>query len=134
MKADKKTAAIVGILFITATVAGILSAVSSAPVHAPDYLALVSANQNQVMLGALLSLVMAVAVAGIAVTMYPVLRRHSEALALGYVGARIVEGVLFIITVISWLLLMLLSSDYVKAGAPAASHFQTLGSLLLGES
>ena len=74
---------------------------------------------------------MAIAVAGIAITAYPVLRRHNEALALGYVGARIVEGVLFIATVISWLLLVVLSRQYVGSGAADSSFYAALGGTLL---
>jgi hypothetical protein len=59
------------------------------------------------------------------------LRKQNEALALGYVAARIVEGVLFIVAVLAILTLWTLSQKYVEAGAPDASYFQTLGELLL---
>ena len=134
MNSNRKTAIIVGVLYIAATVAGILSLVGTGPIHAPDYLINVSANGNQIIIGALFSLIMAVSVAGIGVMMFPILKKQNEALALGYVGARIVEAVMFIATVISWLLLLILSQEYVKAGAPDASYFQTLGTLLLAVS
>jgi hypothetical protein len=62
---------------------------------------------------------------------YPILKKHNETLALGYVGARIAEGVLFIVNVITILTLLTLSQEFVKAGAPDASYYQTLGTLLL---
>ena len=132
MNSYRKNAIIVGVLFITATVAGILSAVFSGSIlDAPDYLIKVSANESQVIIGALFVLIMAFAVAGIAIWLYPVIRKHNEALALGSVGFRIIEGVLFIVGVISLLSLVTLSQEYVKAGAPDASYFQTSGTLLL---
>ena len=78
-----------------------------------------------------LVLIDAVAVAGIGIMIYPILKKHNEALALGYVGARIIEGVLFIVTALTILTLFTLSQEFVKAGAPDASYFQTLGDLLL---
>lgn len=126
----KKTGRIVGIFFIIATVAGILGLVFSGPIQASDYLIQISVNETHVLLASLCTLVMSVAVAGIAITAYPVLKKQNEALALGYVGARIVEGVLFIVTVMSWLLLMILSREFVKAGTPDASYFQIIGELL----
>jgi hypothetical protein len=135
MNSNRKTAIIVGVLFITATVANILSDVFLGPIlDAPDYLIKVSANENQVIIGALFKLIMAVACAGIAIWLYPILKKHNEALALGYVGARIIEGVLYIVAVISLLSLLTLSQEFVKAGAPDASHFQALGTLLLAAS
>jgi hypothetical protein len=130
MNSDRKTARIVGVLFITATVAGTLSAGFSGPIHAPDYLIDVSAKENQVIMAALFSLIMGAAVAGIAVTMYPIFKKHNEALALGYVVSRVLEAATFIAVVISWLLLLILSQEYVKAGAPDVSYYQTLGELL----
>ena len=133
MNSNRKTAIIVGVLFITATVAGVLSLVFTGSLNAPDYLAKVSANENQILIGALLMLIMGFAVAGIGIMMYPILKKHNEALALGYVGFRVIEGVLFIVSVVSLLSLLTLSQEFVKAGAPDASHFQTLGTLLQEE-
>ena len=126
----RKTARIVGVLFIIATVAGILSFVGMGPQGTPDYLVNVSANGNQVITGALLVLIMGVAIAPIPVMLFPILKKYDESLALGYVVFRVLEVVTYIGIVISWLLLLTLSQEYVLAGAPDASHYQTLGALV----
>ncbi|GAG35923.1 unnamed protein product, partial [marine sediment metagenome] len=52
MNSEKKTAIIVGVLFIIGTVAGILSVVfTSSILNAPDYLMKVSANENKIIIG-----------------------------------------------------------------------------------
>jgi hypothetical protein len=58
-------------------------------------------------------------------------KKYSEALALGYVALRIIEAVVIIAAVVSALSLIALSQEYVKAGAPDASYFQTLGTSFL---
>ena len=55
-------------------------------------------------------------------------------IALGYLGARIVEFTCVIVGELSILSLLSLSQEYVKAGAPDASYFQTLGTLSMAES
>lgn len=76
-------------------------------------------------------LTMGFTLAMVPVVMFPIFKRYNEALALGYVVFRGgLETVTYIATVISWLLLLPLSRDYVKAGIPDASYFQTLGTLL----
>jgi hypothetical protein len=132
MNTSRKTARIVGVLFITAMVAGGLRYLYLDPIlDAPDYLISVSANENRVIIGSVSFFILAVALAGIAIVIYPILREYNEALALGYVGARIIEGVLFIVAILTILTLFTLSQEFVKAGAPDASYFQTLGDLLL---
>jgi len=131
MNSNRKTAIIVGLLFITATVTALLSLSFIGPIlDTPDYLIKVSANVNQMLIGVLFELILAGAVAGIAVFMFPILKKHNEALALGYVGARIFEGLIIIVGSISYLSLLTLSQEYV-VGTPDAFHFQTLGTLLL---
>ena len=78
----RKTAVLVGVFFIIGTAAGILSGVLTIPVlEASDTLAAVSANPNQLVLGAILVLVMGFAVAMIPVLLYPILRQYNEVLS-----------------------------------------------------
>jgi hypothetical protein len=130
---NRKTARIVGVLYIIGTVAGILSLVFMGPIRdAQDVLIGVSANENRVITGALIILVMGLALAMVPVMMFPILRKQNEALALGYVVFRGgLETVTSIATAISWLSLLTLSRAYVQAGAPDAATFQALGTLLL---
>ena len=133
MNSNRKTAVIVGVLFITATVSAVVSGFLVGPIlDGPDYLINLSANENQVLIVVLLELILAVSVVGIAVFLFPIFRKHNEALALGYVGLRILEGVIVVIGAISALLLIALSQEYA-ARTPDDSYFQTLGTLLLAE-
>jgi hypothetical protein len=131
METSRKFAIIVGILFIIATAATILSSVFSTPsLEAQDYLIQVSANETKMVIGQLFLLITAIAVVGIAVMMYPLLKRHHEIVAVGYLSARIVEGVLLIISVLALLTLMTLSQEYVASDATNTSNFQAGGTLL----
>jgi hypothetical protein len=122
----------VGVLFIIATVLGVLGRSFYQPIlDAQDYLIKISANENQVIIGGLLALLAAFACAGIAIGLYPVLKKHHEALALGSVGFRLMEGMLYIIGVVALLSLLTLSQEYVTAGASNASLFQASGTSLL---
>ena len=132
MNTYRKNATTAGALWIIGTVAGVLSLPFLGIVDKPDYLTKIAANENQVIIGALLLLIMAFACAGIAIWLYPVLKKQNQALALGSVGFRIIENVLGIVSAICLLSLVPLSQEYVKAGAPDTSYFQTLGTLLLG--
>jgi hypothetical protein len=139
MDSSRKAAIIVGVLFIIATVAPIISAVPLSVVPLgflgsegdPDYLTAISENENQVIVGALLWLAMTASVVAIPIVMFPILRKHSEGLALGYVGARMFEGFFDAVNVITLLALVSLSREFLTAGAPGASYFQASGALLL---
>lgn len=130
---DKTAATLVGILYIVGTVTGVLSVVfTGSTLDGPDYLVNITANANQVILGALFVLIMGVALAMVPVVMYPVSRRYSETLALGYVLFRgTLETVTYIGVVISYLLLVTLSRDFATSGDLDVSGFQALGTVLL---
>jgi hypothetical protein len=131
INSNKKTARIVGTLFIIATVAGILSVLGSGPLHTPDYLVNVAANGNQVITGALFVLIMGIAIALIPVVLFPILKKYSEVLALGYILFRILEVVTFIAIAISFLLLLTLSREYIRVDTTNVPYYQTLGTFLL---
>jgi hypothetical protein len=128
----RKTAVIVGVLYIIGTVAGILSVAVSEPVRAEAYLVSISANPNQITLAALFILLMGLALALVPILLFPLLKKYNEVLAMGYVVFRgALETALYIGMTVGWLALIVLSLEYVKAGAPAESYFQTLGTLVL---
>lgn len=132
MDAYKNIARTMGILYILGTISGILSRVITWPIQsAPDLLASISANGNQITLGALFVLTMGLALAMIPVMAYPVLRKHDEIFALGYVVFRgALEGVYYMAIVVSWLLLLPLSQVY-QAGSPDASNLRVWANVLL---
>ena len=134
MNANRKTAAVVGGLYIIGTVAGILSLVFSGSIlGAPDYLAQIAAHENQIITSALFVMTMGLALAAIPAVVFPVLRKQHEGLAVGYVIFRgALETFAYIAMTATWLLLIVLSQEYVKAGSPAGSSYQSMGSLVLG--
>ena len=83
---------IVGVLFVTALVSSMLNGVFIKPINDPNYLTGVSANENKVSIGVLFQLTLTASVVAIPIVLFPILREHNESLALGYVGARIFEG------------------------------------------
>ena len=131
MNTYRKNAIIVGVLFIIATVTNMLGNLSIKPLlDATDYLVQISANENLMIIALLLVLISAFASASIAIWLYPILKKHHEALALGSVGFRLMEGMLYIIGVVALLSLLTLSREYVTAGASNASLYQISGALL----
>lgn len=133
MNTNRTTATIVGVLFIVGTVAGVLSVVFTAPIlDHPNLLTGVTANQNQVIMGALLVLTMGLALAMVPVVIFPILKQHNEVLALGYVVFRgALETFTAFVIVVAWLLLIPVSQEVAGAGVAGASYLQVLGALLL---
>ena len=131
MDSNRKTAIVVGVLFIIATAAPITSAFFTGSMYETDYLTAVSANETQVLTGVLLLLTMTAAIVLIPIMMFPILRKYNEGLALGYVGARIFEGFFSAVNILGLLSLLSLSREFVHAEAPVNSYFQTSGALIL---
>ena len=133
MNRYRKLAIVVGALFITADIFGVVGnlAFRKPILDSADYLINASAHGNQLILGALFTLIGGLACAGIAIGLYPVLRRHNEGLALGAVGFRLIEAMLYALVAAVVLSVLTLSQEYVKTGAPGASSFQASGASLL---
>jgi hypothetical protein len=134
MRSYRRTAIIVGVLFISGDIAGVLSyVVTGGLLDGRDALTKIAASQNQVVLGALLVLVMGLALAMVPVVMFPVFKKVNEVLALGCVVFRgALETVAYMASAGAWLLLVELSREHAEAASPGAPHFQTLSALLAG--
>ncbi|MEJ2736722.1 MAG: DUF4386 domain-containing protein [Anaerolineae bacterium] len=132
MNTNKTTARIVGALFLIAMVTSLLGGVWLESITGePGYLAEISSQGTQVLLGVLLELINCLAVVGIAAALFPLMRVQNEALAAGYLGARVVEVVVLSVAAIGPLLLVTLSEEYLAAGAPDAAYFETAGTLVM---
>jgi len=134
MNTYRKTAIIVGILFIVGTVAGVLSVICLTPIqNHPDFLVNTAENTNRAILGTLFILAMGFSLAIIPVLMFPVLKKYHETLALGYVVFRGgLETVTYIGLATCGLVLILLSQNLVQSSATSASYFQISSDLVLG--
>jgi len=132
MNSNRKTEIIVGVLFLTAMFASMLGdGLIKSVVDTPDDLVNIYPHRTRVITGVLLQLVCAVAVVGIAVLLFPILKKHNEPIALSYVGFRIIESAIIFVSAICILLLITLSREYDKVGAPYTSSYQTLGRLFV---
>jgi Domain of unknown function (DUF4386) len=98
--------------------------------NASDYLARVFPNKGAVELGSLLWSINNIGIVFIAVFAFGVLRKHNEALAVGYLASRIIEGTIMMLGIAATLLLIPLSQEFLKAGAPQGSWFLSLGDVL----
>ncbi len=129
---DSKTnARITGVLFILGTVPMIAAMVTwGQQIQSPDYLSSFAANGVQILLFALTLMVMGLACAGIGISLYPVLKRHGEGLALGVMGLRVMEGTLQVASAVGFVALLAVSREFVKAGSPPDSFFQPAGAAI----
>ena len=128
---DRKTAAIVGVLFILGTVPALLSLpLAQNTVNAPDHLTAISTNAGQMVIFTAIKFIMGMACAGIGLALYPILKQYSEGLAIGAAGFRVIEGVVDVVGALLYVFLLTLSQEFVKAGAPASSYFQTADVLI----
>lgn len=123
-KADRKrkTAVLVGALFLVATATFLVSSALITPIlRRPDYLAAVGHNSTFVVAAALIALIDGFAVVGIAAALYPILSVRHPALAVGYAGMRIAELAIIAAYVLSPLLLVSLSRSETVADSAATA-------------
>ena len=131
MDFNRKRGVIAGILFLTAMVSSLFGGgILESVLGIPDFLSKVSANTGLITAGVILEILNAVSVIGIAVTVFPVIKPHNETLALGYVGFRIIESILCILGAVIPLLMLSLSTEYLKTST-SDTNYIALGGLLL---
>lgn len=128
MNSNRKNTRLAGILIILGMIAGLLSIVPA--IDAADYLIKAAENTNQVFTGALFHFIMSVAYISVAITLYPILKKFNKSLSLGFLSFRIIATVFLIMGVISLLLLLNLSQEYLKAAPSDLVFYQTMGELL----
>jgi hypothetical protein len=124
MSPTRKTALVAGVFYLI-TFISIPTLALYGPVKNHRDWILSSGSHTGLLVGGLLEVIMALASIGTAVTLYPVVKRQNESVALGFVAARVLEAVMIFTGVVSLLSLVSLRQDLGTgvgaAGANAAS-------------
>jgi Domain of unknown function (DUF4386) len=132
MKPTRRNSTATAALLIVATAAALAAAQLVAPVlTGGDYLADLATHPKQVAGGALLYLVAAAGSAGIAISLYPVLKKTNPAVALGSVVFRAIEAVLYVVAVVCLLSVMTLSTQGSTGHATDRASIQAVSDALL---
>ncbi len=115
-----------------ATIATSISQILVSPIlDTSNVLVNISANANRLIPGILLELVNALASAGIAIAIFPVLKNYTEGMAIGYVSFRTIEAAIGVVASIDLLSLLTLSQVSIIADIPVASDIKYLSAFLL---
>src|SRR3954463_77356 len=127
VSADQKRARVFGVLYLITFVTSIPAALLYQPLldHPIAYIA--GGHDNQIIFGALLELLLIIANIGTAVVIFPVVRRQSEELALGYVTARILECTFILVGILAVLGIVTLRQEV--AGAAEGTTAYTLAAI-----
>ena len=128
----RKVALIAGGLYLLTFLAGIPPALIlyNDVLNNPEFILGVGSD-TAVIWGSILEIVNAVACIGTAVVLFPVVKRQSEAAALGFVTARVIEAAVIILGVISLLSIVTLRQDVAAGTGAETAPLVALGHALV---
>jgi len=124
----RRIALVVGLLFLATFVTSIAAFFAYGPVLTDAHYITGAGANTRVFLGAFLELLLIISNIGCAVVLFPLLKRQNEAIALGYVAARLVECTFLLIGILSVLAIVTLRQG--ASGADAGSLL-TVGKALI---
>ena len=119
MNPARKLPTAAGACFLITHVTSIGGLVLYGPVLDDGYV-LGSGSDGRVLLGALFEVLLTLTIVGTAVAVFPVVRRHNEALAAAYVGLRTLEAAVIAVGIVSLLAVVALHRHHPQ-GADTAS-------------
>ena len=126
MDKTRKTALVAGVFYLITFVSIPTLAIYRPMLNHRDWV-LSSGSSTGVLVGGFLEVIVALAGIGTAVTLYPVVKRQHEGLALGFVTARVLEGAMIFTGVVSLLSLVTLRQDLGGATGANAAALVTAG-------
>jgi hypothetical protein len=126
MTSLRKTALVAGIFYLITFISIPTLALYGPLKNHRDWI-LSSGTHTGVLVGCLLEVIVALAGIGTAVTLYPVVKRQNEGVALGFVAARLLEAAMIFTGVLSLLSLVTLRHDLGGATGANAAALVTTG-------
>jgi len=126
----RTTATVVGVIYLLGFVVGLVGiGLFTSVLSGPDYLSTVSAKSTLLGFATVLWLMAVIGDAAHGVLMFPVLKQHSERMAIGYLAFRIVDATFIAIMVLFVLIQIPLGSEYLKAAASDTAFLQALSAV-----
>ncbi len=131
MKSNKKTARLVGLLFLLIFAIGITvyQFLQGPVLFSDDFLSATSANSNEIIISTLLLFLSGITSVVIASILLPIFKKYSTTLAFLYLASCILEFVAISIDNYSVLSMLELSLEYTKNGTDNADIFNSLGNV-----
>jgi hypothetical protein len=132
MTSTRTIATVTGWLFLITFVTSIPAAFVFYPpvLNDPNYIVGAGADMS-VKLGAFMEVILVVANIGTAVVLYPLLKRQNSIVALGYVTARVMEGAMIAVGILSLLSVVTLRQDFAGVAGVDAASLVPIGSALV---
>jgi hypothetical protein len=122
MDSVRKSALVTGVLFLITFITSIPALVLYGPVLNNANYIVGGGADGRIFAGAFLEVLLAISNIGTAVALFPVIKRQSEGLALGYVAARIVESTIIVVGIASVLAVVTMRRDFAgSTGADTAT-------------
>jgi len=116
MDSSRKTSLAAGVLYLLTFVSIPIGILYSSVLNDPHYI-VGSGTDTAVIIGGILEIIVALAGIGTAVVLFPVLKRQNEAVALGFVGTRVLEASTIFADVVCLLAIVTLRRTGVGAEA-----------------
>jgi len=132
VKSTRRSAVVAGVFFIVAAVAAVIGLALEGPVlNDPRYIVAATGDDTRVILGAFFEVILAISVIGTAVTLFPIVKKQNEGIALGYVAGRVVEALVIVVGIISLLSVVRLRQGFAGATGADAVSLVTVGKSLV---
>ena len=130
-RSDRTTARIIGVLYLAGMAVGIpANIVIQSILTGPDGLAGIAASSMLLAIGAVCWLATVAGDAAHGVVMFPILRRHHERSAVGYLAARIMDATLIAVMALLIAIQIPIGAAYLDAGNSDTSYLQALSTVL----
>ena len=132
MTSTRRTAIVAGVFFLITEVTAIAGVLLYGSVlGTPDFIVSPTVDDTGVRAGAFLEVLLAIAVVGTAVTLYPIIKRQNEGMALGHVAGRLIEATIIAVGAISLLAVVTMRHDLAGTTGPEATAAVTVGQSLV---
>ncbi len=128
---SRKSAIAVGVLYLITHVTSVGAVILYGPILNNARYIIGSRSDTQVILGTFFDIILALAIVGTAVALFPVVKKWNEGIALGYVGLRTLEASIIAVGVMPLLAVVTLRQLLAGTTGTDPATLVTLGSALV---